>query len=58
MGLNKGEGVGQKLIKRPRGLGGLMGLEHLLNASVRQSEDGGRLCSRQVRIAEISGYTD
>jgi len=35
-----------------------MGLEHLLNASARQFEDGGVLCPRQVRIAEISGYTD
>jgi hypothetical protein len=53
-----GGGVGQKLIKRPRGLGGLMGLEHLLNASARQFEDGDVLCRRQVRKAAFSGKAD
>ncbi|KCZ57709.1 hypothetical protein HY30_17240 [Hyphomonas chukchiensis] len=43
----KEEGVERKLIKRPRGLGGLMGPGCLVYTSARHLEDDERRCSTQ-----------
>ena len=45
----RGKGVGRKLIKRPRGLGGLMGPGCLVYTSARQLEDGERRWHTQGR---------
>ena len=50
------EGVGRKLIKRPRGLGGLMGPGFLVYTSARHLEDGQRRWRTQGQIAVISPH--
>ena len=52
----RGEGVGRKLIKRPRGLGGLMGPGCLVYTSARHLEDGERRWRTQGQIAVISPH--
>ena len=52
----RGKGVGRKLIKRPRGLGGLMGPGCLVYTSARHLEDGERRWRTQGQIAVISPH--